>query len=156
MGYTVFAIVRDKKGIRRFLTVSTDFQFEYEAEQARKGMETDVERSGMECIYSAYAKDPRIIGMWRDAVRSANEDRNKRGKYDLHWVRVKSGHYRLSNGNYDVIRTATGWSVFRHDLWNGKDVQIAGNIPTCETAKDIARLHHDKAQIEAVSRLGKD
>ena len=75
-------------------------------------------------------------------------------KYDLHWNRVKPGLYRLSNGNYDVIKKGTEWNVYWYDLWNGKKtlIHVAG---TCADGKSYAIRHHDKMQKDAIKRLGR-
>lgn len=59
-------------------------------------------------------------------------------KYDLHWIRIKPGHYRLSNGNYDVRKGKDGWNVSHFDLWNGRTELIASGLPTCAEAKAFA------------------
>lgn len=75
-------------------------------------------------------------------------------KYDLHWVRIKAGHYRLSNGNYDVIKKGTEWNVYWYDLWNGKKTLIHV-ADTCADGKSYAIRHHDKMQKDAIKRLGR-
>lgn len=75
-------------------------------------------------------------------------------KYDLHWNRVKPGLYRLSNGNYDVIKKGTEWNVYWYDLWNGKKTLIHV-ADTCADGKSYAIRHHDKMQKDAIKRLGR-
>ena len=75
-------------------------------------------------------------------------------KYDLHWVRVKAGQYRLSNGNYEVIKKGTEWNVYWYDLWNGKKTLIHV-ADTCADGKSYAIRHHDKMQKDAIKRLGR-
>lgn len=75
-------------------------------------------------------------------------------KYDLYWVRIKAGHYRLSNSNYDVIKKGTEWNVYWYDLWNGKKTLIHV-ADTCSEGKTFAIRHHDRKQKEAIRRLGR-
>ena len=75
-------------------------------------------------------------------------------KYDLYWVRIKAGHYRLSNGNYDVIKKGTEWNVYWYDLWNGKKTLIHV-ADTYSEGKKFAIRHHDKMQKDAIKRLGR-
>ena len=75
-------------------------------------------------------------------------------KYDLHWIRIKSGHYRLSNGNYDVIKKGDKWEAYWYDGWNGKKVLIH-IATTCADCKSYALKYHDKKQKEAIKKLGR-
>lgn len=75
-------------------------------------------------------------------------------KYDLHWNRVKPGLYRLSNGNYEVIKKGTEWNVYWYDLWNGKKTLIHV-ADTCSEGKSYAIKFNDRKREEAIRRLGR-
>ena len=62
-------------------------------------------------------------------------------KYDLHWVRIKAGHYRLSNGNYDIEKRRDGWAVTYFDLWTATRRTLAEGLQSYSDAKKWYDMH---------------
>lgn len=75
-------------------------------------------------------------------------------KYDLHWIRIKAGKYRLSNGNFDVFKEGSVWNVYYYDLWHGRRMLIH-TADSCSEGKSYAMRYHNKMQEDAIKRLGR-
>lgn len=77
-------------------------------------------------------------------------------KYDIHWARVKQGHYVMApNNNYEVRKNKDGWTVLWHDLMYGRKRILAQRIPTYAEAKRIAERDKQMKLDYAIRRLGR-
>ena len=77
-------------------------------------------------------------------------------KYDVHWVRVKAGHYRMMpNSTYDIFKRSDGWEVIYNNLWtNTKDI-VGRGLPTYSAAKKVAMKDKNDKLEEGIRVLGR-
>lgn len=114
---------------------------------AKNELEKDLKAAGIKYTYISISEHP---------PTTADIDASKRGRYDFHWNRVKPGQYKSSDGNYDIFKSQYGWEVVWYDLWLGKKVTVAENLPSYDMAKERAMIHRVEKQKDAISKMGKN
>ncbi len=76
-------------------------------------------------------------------------------KYDIHWVRIKPGHYMMMpNRNYEIFKRRDGWMIQWFDLWNGRKVIVAKGIPTYSEVKKVCEMYNN-TRVNAVMKRWK-
>lgn len=118
-----------------------------EINSTKRELERDLKAAGIKYSYMGISEHP---------PTTADLDSSKRGRYNFHWNRVKPNQYKSSDGNYEIIKSQYGWEVVWYDLWLGKKVSVAENLPSYEMAKERAMIHRVEKQNDAISKMGKN